>query len=277
MGLYDKKERIERAVKKMPANVKRNFEGMDFAVSRVDPYFSRGRISASTIVVSGGVHTITVPAQRIRLFDYGQNDAMTAAGFPAAAPFDRATKADTNLRVRGETNAGEFVVIDGISLHIHPRSEPEILRRVWAEIDCTMTLESNEEKLRFGNPMFLGGGGGLVGQGVSQVTTPNAFDTRSVAEGFISNGFPGLLDFKQLEDPIVWGPKGLVDSQLAFVLNLTRTVTIVAAARAANATVGIPAFTPPVAQTAPSDVDGTFVDLMVVLHSVQIAQRSVNG
>lgn len=274
MSNMQPEQRLARALRRLPANLRDQLKAnAQQAVVKCDPYFSKIRIPITTVAVASGTYTFTVPAGKFTCFDYGQGDPMTNAGFPSTYT---GTYSDTNLLTKSETIGNEFVFVDGVTLMLMPRTETDVLRKVWSELYCSISMEGKANFIRLGNPSLLGGGGGLVSNGQSLIRTPNNQDVRSVAEGFPSNGFASVMDYKDLDDALVWGPKGQVDSQLVFQIDVNRTVTWTSASRAVDLANNITAFTPPAAQTAVSDVDGTFIEAMVFLHSVQIGGRSTN-
>ncbi len=271
-----KKERLDRAMELLPEDILEDLNRARQGVSKCDPYYSKIRVPVVTVAVAGGNHTLTVPAATYSCFDYAIGDTMSNAGYPTAAPYDKATIADTNLMSKSETMSNEFVVIDAISMLLMPRSDAELARRIWPELYCSIAMEGKSNFIRLGNPSLLGGGGGPVGNSQSVIRMPNNQDVRSVNEGTMTNGTSSVNDVKFLDDPIVWGPKGRVDSNLSFEVRIPRTITWIAPARTVDAANNITAFTPPAAQTAISDVEGTFLEFMVVLHSVQLSKRSQN-
>ena len=268
-------ERLRRAFANLSPAARADLENNPAFFLKSDPYFSKGRISVKTITAGGGNSTLSIPRGEITLFDYAKGESMTRAGFPSAAPYDKATSADTNLNSKSETNGAEYVFVDGLSVILLPRSEPEIVRRVTSELYFSMSVGGADDFLKFGNPTWLGGGGGIAGAALSRAVTPNLQDAFAQNPGFLSYGLPSVNDVKMLTDPFIWGPKGKADSSMTLRCTIARDITwTIPTTRAADLANNVAAFSAPAAQTDVSDVDGTFIEFLAVLHSVQIGPRS---
>lgn len=262
-------QRIRRAIQKMPASVQADFPA-DGQINFLDePYYSKFRVSAAT-VASG---LVTMQIQTRTCFNYAIGESMVNAGYPAGY---NATIADTNLQARSETNASQYVCIDGVVLMPMPRSDPALLEQIWSDLHVSGAAEGRPGFYRFGPPVLLGGGGGLHGGGVSRLYTPDIGEKQMRHPGFVNNGLPSVGDWNQKPDPIIWCPKGKPDSTFGMQIDLLRQRTFQATARTLDAANGITAFTVPADQTAESDVQGTFVEFMAVLKCVQIQGRSAN-
>ena len=157
-------------------------------------------------------------------------------------------------------------------LVVLPSSEPEIVRRVFNDSYCRIDMMGNQDVIKLGNPLFLGGGPGLFGGGESRVLTPGAFDMTKRIQGHISERHARPARVQALVRRAALGPEILERLNLSFVLQVDRTISFTAAARAANATPGVPAFSPP---TATGD-EGTYMEFMVYLDCVQLGSRSRN-
>lgn len=269
-------QRIRRAIANLPREQQIAIENSGELVVTSEPYYSKVRISATTVTVAAGppiVATMTFPVQQRTCFDYAKNDPMTGAGYPSTFT---ATECDTNLLSKGETNGAQFVFIDGFTVFATTRSDPELIRQLSMDMYLSASLEGRKGMFRLGNPVMHGGGGGWFGGGVSDVLTPNLRDRQAVHNGFVNNGFPSVQDWHRFPDCILWGPKGKADSTWQVMLELQRAHTIVSTGHAADAANGVQAFVPPAAQTAESDVAGTFVEFMVMLRSIQLGPKGRN-
>ncbi len=263
-------DRLRRAISRLPGEAIRSLRERGDIVVKTEPYYSRLRIPMT--VTGTAPYAYALAKGEFSAFDYAQGDSMANAGFPAAAPYDRATKADTNLISRSETVNNEWVFIDGIALVFLPTTDVEVAKRVIPDAYCRFDMNGTLDLIKLGNPLLLGGGPGLFGAGESRVVTPNAFETRAQIPGFLSNGMPDPGGVKKLNDVLLWGPKSSSDSNLKFVWEQTRAVSFTATARAADAAVGIPAWTP---AAATGDV-GTYLEVMVMLDCVQLTSRGSN-
>jgi hypothetical protein len=230
-------------------------------------YYSIVRFQAA-VSVAAPITTLTFPAgTELRAFSYRINDPLTSAGFDAS--FGNATEADTNLVTAGQTIAGELVKVNGLSLMPSGITDIGLWQQVEANVSVVISMNGDSQRFKFGRMMMVPGAGGTFGAGTTSTTPPPLDSAFTTASGF-SNGWPDIANFYPFPMPMIWSPSGETDSNFTVVLKLVRQVVVVETARAAAA--GVQAFAPP---TAVGQI-GTFVDVMVRLHSDQTSPRSVN-
>lgn len=230
------------------------------------PYYSAVRFQAE-MSTALGVTTYSFPTAERRAFGYGIGDPLGAAGFAASA---QATTLETNLLNRAQTNAGEQVMIHGISAYVTADSDPALASFLLERVSCSISLNGEQQLYRLGRVSFLPGGGGLTGGGYSSVIRPGQNDQQGHYSP-INNGLPGRENYFPLPSPIRWSSAGRADSNLVLLAKIERALTFTATARAAAA--GIEAWTPPTGIGEP----GTFVDVVFRLQTKTVSARSVNG
>lgn len=230
-------------------------------------YYSVVRFQAEVDVV-GAVTTLTFPVQELRPFSYRINDVLTSAGFDAS--FGNATDCETNLVKAGETVGGEQLYIDGISCMPSSQTDIGLWLLLAANISTKISMDGDAHQYRLGRLDMIPGSGGTFGAGPTVTEVPDLASSLSSQSSF-NNGWPTIDNFYPFPQPMLWTPGGETDSNFNVVLKLVRQQVVVLTARAASGT-AVAAFTPP------TDVGqfGTFVDVMVRLHSEQTAARSVN-
>lgn len=230
-------------------------------------YYSIVRFQAEVDVV-GAVTTLTFPVQELRPFSYRINDPLSSAGFDAT--FGNATDCETNLVKAGETVGGQQLYIDGVSCMPSSQTDIGLWLLLAASISCKISMDGDAHQYRLGRLDMIPGSGGTFGAGPTVTQVPNLNSSLDSQQSF-NNGWPTIDNFYPFPQPMLWTPGGETDSNFNIVLKLVRQQVVVLTARAASGT-AVAAFTPP------TDVGqfGTFVDVMVRLHSEQVGARSVN-
>lgn len=238
-------------------------------VSTWNKYYSKVRFQFA--LTGAGPFVYTCPAgTEQRAFGYSFGQDMSAVGFPAGT---NATLADTNLQQAGVTNAGETVLVYGISLQLCETSDPTLAALLWPNLSVALSLNGDQTSFKLGTAAMVPGSGGLHGQGLSLVAAPAIAEPIASRVGSVSNGVPSVSNFYPIPEPVVWAASGSPDSNLIIKLRCERAAaytTQLAADRAAAA--GIMAWTHPAANG-----PGTFVDCLVSLWSRQVSGRSQNA
>jgi hypothetical protein len=229
-------------------------------------YYSVVRFQAQ-VSVSGAVTTLTFPASQQVPFSYRIGDQLTTAGFDAS--FLNATEAETNLVKAGETVAGEQLEVDGISLMPSSVTDIGLWKLFCANVAVSISMDGGSHKYKLGRPDMIPGSGGTFGSGLTPTVVPD-LNSSLGADASFSNGWPVVDNFYPFPQPLVWTPSGETDSNFNVILTLVRQQVVVMTGRAAAS--GVAAFTPPTGV----GQNGTFVDFMCRLHSMQRAPRSVN-
>lgn len=264
-------QRVMRAIENLPPELKGDLLASQSMVVKQDPYYSRGRIAGT---VSG--ENLVFTKDSLTLFDYAIGDTLgNAKGFTSSSPYDKATRADTNLITKNETNGAEFFFIDGIGIVLEPMSDPILAAKIFSECACSISLEGKDGLYQLGLPFFMPGGAGLVGGGLTAQIANNLNDPIPRVSGFPSNGFQSPFDYKHLHDCIAWCPKGKRDSTLQFRVELTRSLTLAMGTTRAEDVADnndVQGWTNPAATYDP----WTWVGFWVVLHGIQITPRSGN-
>ena len=229
-------------------------------------YYSVVRFQAIVSVVPPTT-TLTFQQQELRPFGYRINDSLTQAGFGAA--LGNATEAETNLVKAGETIAGEQLEVDGISLMPSSITDLGLYKVLIANMSVVISMDGDSHRYRLGRPDMIPGSGGTFGGGPTSTIVP-ALDASTSFDTSFANGWPVVDNFYPFPQPLIWTPSGETDSNFNVVLRLVRQQVFVQTSRAAAD--GIAPFTPPTVE----GQFGTFIDIMVRLHSEQRAGRSVN-
>lgn len=224
-------------------------------------YYSVVRF-AGTVTTAGG-NTIVTWQQGIefRPFSYRIGDPLTSAGFPSGfggQPNAPATQADTNLIKSSETNAGEQVMVHGISVMPSLTTDFGAWNFLGDSMSVVISQDGDARRYRLGRPMMIPASGGNYGLGASVVTPFTA--------GGWSNGIPDIANYYPFPEPLLWTASGETDSNFNVVLRLERPVVLTAATSATLS---------PTAEGSGIDV-GSFVDYMVRLHTEQTGARSLN-
>jgi hypothetical protein len=229
-------------------------------------YYSVVRFQAVVSVVPPTT-TLTFQQQQLRPFGYRIGDNLTQAGFDPT--FGNATEAETNLVKAGETIAGEQLEVDGISLMNSPISDIGVYKQLISNMSVVISMDGDSHRYRLGRPDMIPGSGGTFGSGFTTTAVPDLISSLSTDTSF-SNGWAVVDNFYPFPQPLIWTPSGETDSTFNVVLTLVRQQVFVETARAPAD--GVAGFTPPTL----AGQFGTFIDIMVRLHSEQRAARSVN-
>lgn len=277
LSMLTKSQRIERLAEKLPTVLAEELLALPEKLISSDAYYSRGRLAATTVTVGSGTHTMVVPAQTISLFTYAIGESMANVGFPNADPYLHATRGDTNLLRAGSTNNSEVFGIENVSIVFASKTDARLLAELAEHVHVSFSISGNQRARSLGPLQLLGARGGISGAGETNWKTPNLRDARSVIPGFVQNGSPHETNVFDLEEVIPWGPQSVqgIPHMLSLDIELTRSITLVGTARAADAANGVAAFTPPAAQTAVSDVDSTYLGFTAYLGGLRMGGVSV--
>ena len=224
-------------------------------------YYSVIRFAGTVTNPVPGTTTVTwTGGTELRPFSYRIGDALTAAGFPAAfGPGALATQADTNLVKASETNAGEQVLVYGISLMPGTTSDLGAFAFLNDNMSVVISMDGDARRYRLGRPFMLPASGGIYAGSASSVITP-------VQTGGYSNGLPLIDNYYPFPEPMLWTASGETDSNFNVVLRLERTTSVSAPTTASSPT------------PAGSGTDfGSYLDLVARLHTSQTAARSLNS
>jgi hypothetical protein len=235
-------------------------------------YHSKVRFAA--VRAAGPPATFTIDTTQRKAFAYAIGQDMAVAGRSGTI----ATPADTNLLTASQTRDNSDYLIEGISAFVTPDSEPSLLARLVSETDLELSLNGTQS-IPIGRLEMFPGGGGLYGTGRSfikspDLATPGASNNgQGAAMGFVQNGNPMAGNYRRFNQPYKWAAVGSAGSDSSLAITLTPRRTIVETAMAARAAAaGVSAYDPPAAA---GDL-GTFVDVVIILHGVQVSRRSVN-
>ena len=229
-------------------------------------YYSVVRFQAIVSVVAPTT-TLTFQQQELRPFGYRINDSLVQAGFDPT--FGNATECETNLVKAGETIAGEQLEVDGISLMPSSVTDIGLYKVLIANLSVVVSMDGDAHRYRLGRPDMIPGSGGTFGGGPTSTIVPDLISSVSFDTSF-ANGWPVVDNFYPFPQPMIWTPSGETDSNFNVVLRLVRQQVFAQTARAGAD--GIAPFTPPTV----AGQFGTFIDIMVRLHSEQRGARSVN-
>tara|TARA_B100001105_G_C22370120_1_gene434611 strand:+ start:208 stop:1029 length:822 start_codon:yes stop_codon:yes gene_type:complete len=234
------------------------------------PYYSAIRYQAAITNDAGSPPTYTytiAAAQERRAFGYAIGDSLAAAGFDSTWS---ATSLETNLLQRSQTNAGERVLIEGISAYLTADSDPLLAALLFERLAVSISLNGDTQQFRLGRAAFLPGGGGLHGAGHTALLRPGQQDQSRIFS-VANNGLPGRENFYALPYPIKWSSAGKADSNLVVLARTERAVVQSVTSRA-SAT-GVEPWTPP---TAVGQL-GSYVDIVFKFHTRTEAERSANA
>ncbi len=231
-------------------------------------YYSQVRFQA-IVAVSAPTTTLTFGVQEQRPFNYRIGDNLQNAGYDPT--FGIATDAETNLVKANETIAGEQLSVFGISLMPSGITDIGLWKRLTSNMSVSISMDGGAQNYKLGRPDMIPSSGGTFGSGYTPTVVPPLNASLAPDSGF-SNGWPTIDNYFPFPQPLIWSPSGATDSNFQIVLKLVRQQTLIETARAADAENGVAPFTPP---TAVNDF-GTFIDIMVRLHSKQTFGRSVN-
>lgn len=223
-------------------------------------YWSRCRLNAS--VVAG--NNVTFTAVKSQCFSYPIGQPMAAAGLSALG---NATEAETNLEQANTTISGETVKIVGIGAQLAPDTDGEVAKLLFPHIACRI-VRANGAPVRLGPISMLPGAGGLFGSAASKLVEP-PLGQATVERGVVSNGYPSGLNYRALEEPVMWTPVGTADGIVTLEFELVRSIVIpIPVARSAAA--GIAAYVQPTLGQ-----PGTFLDILGLFITEATGPRSV--
>jgi hypothetical protein len=207
--------------------------------------------------------TYSISRKKLTAFSYGISDDMTAAGFPQGYT---ASEAETNLISKGDTG-GAVVEIYGISLHLDETSDAKLAKYVWSRTFVDITLDGSTRYVLLGRMGRITSPGGLYGAGESFVATPPlGASTATVAA--LTNGMPHAHNFYKLAEKIRWNPSSRIDSKFQLRFEVAHDISLKATLRPDAP--GVAGFHPPTA----AGQEGTYVDVVVYLHTREIVPRS---
>lgn len=234
------------------------------------PYFSRVFFTADATESPAGTFNYAVAqGTERRAFGYAKTDDVP--GWPtslgAAATHGKATSADTNLMTKGQTLAGQTVLIQGLACIVQPRSDFEFARNLLSEVSISIGLNGDNQQMEMGTPLNIPGIGGLYGWGFTGLIPP----ALSAAAGsemakLGSNGLPDANNYRRVPEGLIWRPAGKTDGTLVVRARVERGVAIGPVVERAAA-VGIQVFDPPTQ---------IVCDLMFHLVCIAISDQSVN-
>lgn len=267
------RERLDRLGEKVPAGMRDAILAEKNSQVQEATYYQRFRMSAALVTVASLTSTILFAKQTLRLMQYGIDTSMADAGFPAAAPWLKATRADTNMLRPNVTNNTELFGIEAVSIQFVGLPDIDLMALLMPHITAQFSIAGTEGYRRLGLIDEMPAGGGIWGGGETRMRTPGLANAFHQVSGVPQNGPPAESVGLDLKEVIVWGPPGQVgiNHLVTFDLTLERDRSIAVLARAADAANGIAAFSPPAAQTAFSDAPGTFLEGMVKLHGIRVA------
>lgn len=222
-------------------------------------YFSVVRFAATVTTAAGNTSVAWNGGVEQRPFSYRIGDPLITAGFPAAfGPNAPATQADTNIVKASETNAGEQVLVHGISIMPTLTTDFGAWNALNDNMSVVISMDGDARRYRLGRPFMIPASGGNYGGIAVSVITP-------AQTGVFANGVPDIANYYPFPEPLLWTSSGETDSNFNVVLRLERGVTV-------TAPTGTTSPTP-----AGSGTDfGSYVDLMCRLHTSQTGDRSLN-
>lgn len=269
----DAENEVAKRVAAVPSEVRSAIARAALRSQRVNehwPYYSRVRFQASVTSPAPPalVYTLT-QNQRVLAFSYGQGEQMIQAGFPAGRV---ATLADTNIVDARKTEDGADIAIHGISAFLLPTSDGALAGALWSEASVVVEKNGGDQRYKLGNLAFMPQSGGLTGSMQTRIVEPDkSMKGRDVS--FAANGWQVRQNRWDLPEEILWTPSGHTDSTLSLKVELQQEVSSTATPRVA----GTPAepqdsYDPPTIE----GEQGTFVDIMFLLHVRSMQPRSVN-
>jgi len=229
------------------------------------PYYSRVLFEVDAVEAPAGTFTYTIPqGQERRAFGYAKTDPVQGM----SGAFNAATPCDTNLMTKGQTLAGQTVLIQGVSVMVQPGSDFELARQFLTECSCSIGLNGDSQVMEMGTPLNLPGIGGLYGWGFTGVLAPDAQgNATSQFSKLGANGLPHADDYRRVPEGLIWRPAGHTDGTLVVKFRAERPSSVVSVERVAQADPLIFAFDPPARIK---------LDLMTHLICIAISDASVN-
>ena len=246
--------------------------GQDYE-SKWGPYYSRVHIAATEGSNGGSGATYVIgKGGEFTAFGYHRQGPMDAGGLPGV----QATSADTNITADSQTNAGEALEVEGISIIVLGSTDAGLLKQADANISVKLRMNANKD-YPLGVPSMLPSCGGLFGVSDAYGVAPSLIASTGVTLGQFQHGMPQASSFFPLPEPVIWSSAGKVDSTLQIVFKVERAITYapnwVQPARAAvapgQATFAAAPWTPPDAST-------LGIDYMVVLIARTVTNLSRN-
>lgn len=223
---------------------------------------------------AGDAFTATIRKSKAILFSYIEGEDMNEIARPGATGTHRATSSDTNLAgAGGSTIGGDELEIFGVSLALLPQGKvPELVAKLWSNACATFVYNGKAIGFQVGPLYFIPGQSNLYGVG-QNAALPSSIGTGSIGAnsqyGFISNGAPLIDNFMRIPEGLVWTSAGRPDSNMTFVIELTRdiSVDVPASVTAASGVMG---------WDQPADPEDMAVEFMVKLHAKVTSDRSRN-
>jgi hypothetical protein len=238
-----------------------------------EPYYSA--VSFEFAIAAGPPVVYTIPkGNQAVAFGYALNENPNTGGFVAfgAAGINAALDM-TNIREKGKPNAGETLLVYGMSIQPWEDSDGFLAKLVWTNTSVVRIMNGGKQRYEMGRMSFAPGAGGLTGNSASFVNNLTA-DHGQRPDGALANGLQGRDNFYAFAEPWYWRPAGNADTDLNIVFLTERAISFTSTPVAANTPAGAfnLAFVPP---TVAASV-GTYVRASVLLWSIQDAARSVN-
>ncbi len=246
-------------------------------VSTPNNYYSGGAfVPELSDHKTGAAFTATYSRSKAILFSYIEGQDMNEIARPGGTGQHRATSSDTNLAgAGGSTIGGDELEIFGVSLQLLPQcTVPEAVAKIWSNACCTFVYNGKAIGFQVGPPFFIPGQSSLYGQGVNKALPASAGEGSVGSDAlysFMSNGAPVIDNFMRIPEGLVWTSAGRPDSNMTFVVELTRDVTL-------NVPASIAADDSPVVLgwDNPASADLMAVEFMVKLHAKVNSDRSRN-
>jgi hypothetical protein len=268
----------------VPANARAAIGDAALASQRVrlsEPYYSACSFEFAAAQPGGAGTAITyslAQGKQATAFAYGLNNNPAAGGFAAFAAAGINAGLDmTNIREPGKPNAGETVLVYGISVQPWEDSDAWLAKLIWTNVSCFRLMNGGKQRVEMGRLSLMPGAGGLQGTGRSFVVQPASNRTTDFEPGALSNGLTGRDNFYTFAEPWYWRPAGNTDTDLNIVFNVERPIAWTTTPVAANTPAGgfNLAYAPPAPPLTGAPL-GTYVRFSVLLWSLQDSGRSVN-
>jgi hypothetical protein len=207
----------------------------------------------------------SLAAGRRVAFSYGVGETDPAqSGFVS---YGSMTELETNVQQKNDTG-GAIVQIYGLSIQIGELSDADLVKQLFASAYADITLNGVDRYVLLGRLSRIPGAGGLYGVGETRVQTPGIQEVTGRTTA-LTNGIPDASNFLKLAEPLTWHPVGHNESRFGVRIDIPRALTHSTAVRPAIANYQA-AYTPPSALNA----RGTYVDLIVNLHTIESMPRS---
>lgn len=215
-------------------------------VKTFTPYYSR-IIFAAERTGAGPVFTYVIPAGlKASAWGYGLGDSIGPSGVignaaaiaAVVAAIPKATKAETNITKKSETNSGENVRIMGISAQLNPGHGSSVLlaKEVMLNAWCDMIFGSDNHYV-LGRLHKFGGANGVFG--FADDNTGMSLNGLPVSRGHVSLGRPAWDNFIQIPEGVIWRDSDQ-DSTMTLEVTLERGLNF-----EVDTSFGAAGFTPP--------------------------------